>query len=72
MEIGETLYPLDRSAFRTWLAEHYQDQPSLAEAAPAWVALGAKIVGGCCRTGPREIRALRRRLIAPADATRMV
>lgn len=33
---------------------------ALAEAAPAWVAAGARIVGGCCRTTPAHIAALAR------------
>ncbi len=35
---------------------------TLADAAPVWVAEGARIVGGCCRTGPSQIRATRQRL----------
>ena len=31
---------------------------SLADLAPAWVEGGARIVGGCCRTGPSDIAAL--------------
>lgn len=31
---------------------------SLATLAPGWIAAGARIVGGCCRTGPADIRAL--------------
>ena len=31
---------------------------SLAALAPGWVADGARLVGGCCRTGPEDIRAL--------------
>jgi homocysteine S-methyltransferase len=27
-------------------------------AAAAWVAAGARLVGGCCRVGPAEIAAL--------------
>ena len=43
------------------------DEPvDLAAAAAAWVELGARIVGGCCRVGPREISGLRRRLLAAA------
>lgn len=30
----------------------------LAALAPAWIAAGARLVGGCCRTGPDEIRTL--------------
>jgi homocysteine S-methyltransferase len=31
----------------------------LAPGAPAWYAAGARIIGGCCRTGPMDIHALR-------------
>jgi len=31
------------------------DDESLATLAPSWVESGASIVGGCCRTGPKEI-----------------
>jgi homocysteine S-methyltransferase len=31
---------------------------SLADLAPQWVSGGAKLIGGCCRIGPREIAAL--------------
>ena len=33
-----------------------------AAAAGDWVAAGASIVGGCCRTGPGHIAALRKKL----------
>lgn len=36
------------------------------ELACGWPALGARLVGGCCRTGPETIRALRRRLLTPS------
>jgi homocysteine S-methyltransferase len=32
---------------------------TLAARAPGWIAAGARLVGGCCRTGPADIRALR-------------
>ena len=35
----------------------------LAGAGAGWVDLGARIVGGCCRTGPQDIRRLRRQLV---------
>jgi homocysteine S-methyltransferase len=31
--------------------------------APAWVESGARLIGGCCRTGPEEIRRLRGLLV---------
>jgi homocysteine S-methyltransferase len=31
----------------------------LANAAPAWHAAGARLIGGCCRTGPGDIAALK-------------
>ena len=33
-----------------------------AEHAMAWVAQGARIIGGCCETGPDHIDAISRRL----------
>ncbi len=32
----------------------------------SWVAAGARLVGGCCRVGPDDIRALARAVAAPA------
>ncbi len=47
---------------KRWLpGEHQLD---LADNAGRWVEMGARIVGGCCRTKPRDIRRLRRRLLA--------
>ena len=40
-----------------------ETQPRFSEAAVQWVEEGARLVGGCCRTGPAEIRSLRRRLL---------
>jgi homocysteine S-methyltransferase len=34
------------------------DHVSLAALAPQWVSAGARMIGGCCRIGPREIAAL--------------
>jgi homocysteine S-methyltransferase len=36
----------------------------LAAACLAWRAAGARLIGGCCRTTPATIRALRRALLA--------
>lgn len=35
----------------------------LAAAAPRWRHLGARLIGGCCRTGPDDIRKLRAALL---------
>jgi homocysteine S-methyltransferase len=45
------------SATKGWSAIHAA-RP-FADAAPAWYAAGARLIGGCCRTGPGEIRALK-------------
>jgi homocysteine S-methyltransferase len=37
-----------------------------ATAAPGWVEAGARLVGGCCRTGPDHIRRMRSALIEGA------
>ena len=37
-------------------------EADFALAAQRWYAAGARLIGGCCRTGPGEIRALRARL----------
>lgn len=42
------------AATRTW---HGAAAP-LAAAAPAWVAAGARLVGGCCRSTPADIAAI--------------
>jgi homocysteine S-methyltransferase len=34
------------------------DHESLSVLAPRWVSAGARLIGGCCRTGPRDIAAL--------------
>jgi len=39
------------------------DPDSFASASRAWVAAGAQAVGGCCRTGPAHIAALRQILL---------
>lgn len=49
-----------------------QGEPSreLAEGAPRWLALGAGVLGGCCRTGPRTIAGMRRALERSARTER--
>lgn len=51
-----------------WDAEHrcwtgVSDPTSFGELARKWTAAGAQIIGGCCRTGPDHIRAIRKALI---------
>jgi homocysteine S-methyltransferase len=47
---------------RCWVGTADQFDPAVD--APRWVSLGARLVGGCCRTTPDLIRALRRALLA--------
>ena len=35
------------------------DRSSLASLAPGWIEAGARLIGGCCRTGPADIAGLR-------------
>lgn len=49
---GETYDP----SARRWRED---STPITAEHVREWVAAGARIVGGCCRVGPEQIRALR-------------
>lgn len=44
-------------AARTWETRTH-DAGLLASGAQAWLGLGARLVGGCCRTGPADIAAL--------------
>jgi homocysteine S-methyltransferase len=39
------------------------DPVAFAEASRKWHAAGARLIGGCCRTGPEEIRAIRKALV---------
>lgn len=44
------------AAAKCW---HGDGTATLAEHAPEWHRLGARMIGGCCRTTPADIRALR-------------
>lgn len=35
----------------------------IGESATQWFDLGARVIGGCCRTGPADIRSIRRALV---------
>ncbi len=45
------------AAARAWSGE--RDPVAFAAAARRWTELGARAIGGCCRTGPAHVRALR-------------
>jgi homocysteine S-methyltransferase len=45
------------AAARIWRG--HADASDWGARARAWRAAGARLVGGCCRTGPEHIRALR-------------
>lgn len=51
------------AATKRWSAVHAAT--CFADAAPAWYAAGARLIGGCCRTGPGDIAALKARAGAP-------
>ncbi|MXZ20793.1 MAG: homocysteine S-methyltransferase [Caldilineaceae bacterium SB0665_bin_25] len=53
------------SASHSWSAGN--GPAHLAELAGSWKAAGASIIGGCCRTSPSDIRALRARLLPSGD-----
>jgi S-methylmethionine-dependent homocysteine/selenocysteine methylase len=49
---------------KQWVQDSGASDESLAALAVDWVANhGAKLVGGCCRTTPETIRAIRRALV---------
>lgn len=49
---------------RRWRPAPPQDAGgALAELAPGWREDGARLIGGCCRTSPADIRALRAQLL---------
>lgn len=43
-------------ASKTWLTHREDD--TLAACLPAWLAAGAKLIGGCCRTTPQDVASL--------------
>jgi homocysteine S-methyltransferase len=45
------------AATKGWSAIH--ETKPFADAAPEWLAAGARLIGGCCRTRPADIAALR-------------
>jgi len=53
---------------RAWLPDD-TEAPSLESSCTRWAELGARLMGGCCRTGPRQIEELRRILVGGADGS---
>jgi len=47
---------------KRWLPAD-RDSPTLASSCRRWVELGARIIGGCCRTTPDDIRQVRQQLL---------
>ena len=45
---------------KTWQATHLSHQ--FASFVPQWLAAGARIIGGCCRTTPKDIATVARAL----------
>ncbi len=54
---GEIYDPVGKS----WFAAPAENFAMMAR---EWFAAGARIIGGCCRTGPNEIRAIRHELVS--------
>ncbi len=54
----------------SWTAGRGREHPT--ELAESWRAAGASLVGGCCRTTPGDIRALRALLLSPGRADTLV
>ena len=42
---------------KTW--EKVTDAPQFSELVPQWLAAGARIIGGCCRTTPDDIATIK-------------
>jgi homocysteine S-methyltransferase len=55
------------AADKTWHAEH-EAVGTLAGCASSWRTAGARLIGGCCRTTPRDIAALAMRVHAAPKA----
>lgn len=55
---GETYDPVTKTWHAAACAPHLDGPSGLVQGAPQWLAAGAAGIGGCCRTGPDDIRAL--------------
>jgi homocysteine S-methyltransferase len=47
------------AARREWVASAPTSSSAIEETAPTWLRLGARVLGGCCRTTPDTIRRLK-------------
>jgi len=50
------------AARRCWIEDDVPTAAELGEQALAWRAAGARLIGGCCRTTPEDVRAMARAL----------
>ena len=59
------VYPNSGEAWDETARSWVEEAPSfdLGAAGTAWLAAGARLIGGCCRTGPDDVARLRRRLL---------
>lgn len=55
---GETYDPMTKTWHPTECSAPATGPSGLLQGAPQWLAAGAVGIGGCCRTGPEDIRAL--------------
>lgn len=58
------------SGSHSWVAG--SDRHGLAELGSSWRAAGASLIGGCCRTSPSDIRALRSALLPSGNQDDLV
>ena len=67
LEIPLVCYP---NSGEHWCAadNHWEGQGSREFPVSEWYRLGARLIGGCCRTGPDDIRRIRADLIESAES----
>jgi homocysteine S-methyltransferase len=54
----------------TWGWDGAPDEERLATLAPGWIDGGARLIGGCCRTGPADIASLAQKLALIDNSSR--
>ncbi len=64
------VYPNSGEAWDAVAKRWIEEAPSfdLVAAGEGWLAAGARLIGGCCRTGPGDVARLRRRLLGTVAA----